>query len=140
MKVFPTNTNSALWASVQWLADPLVLASRDIYLDNVKISNNLLDKEALAARILAFAEEKDSSNRFYICEARDRLSAYKLYSEVCGFTGKVADITNTNNFTNNELKLVLIPAPEKETKVIEVEQEEVSAPVLPLNLKLVNSR
>ncbi len=139
LTVFPNDANAALWASHHWLHDPLVVAARDTYAQNIELSSKTLDKDQLAARLLQFAEEKDVSGRFYICEAKDRLAAFKLYAEVQGFIGKIID-ASTNNFTNNELKLVLIPAPEKETKVIEVEQEEVSAPVLPLNLKLVNSR
>lgn len=140
LDVFPNDTGQALWASVNWAHDPLVLASRDIYLDTVGISNNLLSKEQLAAKLLAFAEEKDVSGRFYICEAKDRLAALKLYSEVQGFTGPKVNVDLSSNFTNNELKLVLVSAPQQETKVIEAEAEEVSAPVLPHNLKLVNSR
>lgn len=140
LKVFGADTNAALWASFNWLHDPLVVASRDTYAQNIELSEKLLDKDQLAARLLKFADERDPTGRFYICEAKDRLAALKLYAEVQGFTGKLSIDASTNNFTNNELKLVLVPAPEKETKVIEAEPEELSAPILPLNLKLVNSR
>ncbi len=140
LTVFPDDTNAALWASIHWLADPLVVATKDTYAQNIELSEKILDKDALAARLLQFAEENDVSGRFYICEAKDRLAALKLYAEIQGFIGKIAIDASTNHFTNNELKLVLVPAPEKETKVIEAEPEEISAPVLPLNLKLVNSR
>ncbi len=131
------DANRALWASNYWVNDPLVVATKAANAQNVE---TLLDKDQLSAKLLKFAEERDPTGRFYICEAKDRLAALKLYAEIQGYTGKLSIDASTNNFTNNELKLVLVPAPEKEIKVIEAEPEEISAPVLPLNLKLVNSR
>ena len=139
LEVFPDDTNRALWASWNWLNDPLVVASKDAYAQNIELNEKLLDKDALAARLLKFAEEKDASGRFYICEAKDRLAAYKLFAEVQGFIGKVNIDASTNHFTNNELKLVLVKPQQQEkiTKIIEPETEIDNS--LPVNLKLVNS-
>lgn len=138
LNVFGADTNAALWASFNWLHDPLVVASRDTYAQNIELSEKLLDKDAFAAKMLKMADERDPTGRFFLLEGKDRIAILKLYAEVQGFTGKLSIDASTNNFTNNELKLVLVPAPEKETKVIEAEPEELSAPILPLNLKLVS--
>ena len=141
LEVFPDDTNAALWASYHWANDPVVVASRDAYAQNIELSEKLLDKEQLAAKLIKFAEEKDASGRFYICEAKDRLAAYKLFAEIQGFIGKIAIDASTNNFTNNELKITLVKPEIQEkitTKVIEAEPDLEDA--LPINLKLVNSR
>lgn len=141
LAVFPKETNNAVWVSWNWLNDPLVVASRDSYAQNVELNENILDKDQLAARLLKFAEEKDPSGRFYICEAKDRLAALKLYAEVQGFIGKLSIDASTNDFTNNELKLTLVKAVQKETVEIIEDEADLEPTVLPLNLKLVaNSR
>jgi hypothetical protein len=138
LEVFPNETNKALWASWNWLTDPLVVASRQDYAQNVELNSKLLDKEALAARLLKFAEEKDHTGRFYICEAKDRLAAYKLFAEVQGFIGKVNIDASTTNFTNNELKITLVKPTKKEEKAATViENEPEIQNKLPVNLKLV---
>ena len=141
LDVFPDDTNAALWASYHWVNDPVVVASKDAYAQNIELSEKLLDKEQLAAKLIKFAEEKDASGRFYICEAKDRLAAYKLFAEIQGFIGKIAIDASTNNFTNNELKITLVKPEIQEkitAKVIEAEPDLEDA--LPINLKLVNSR
>ncbi len=112
---------SSLWASQHWTKDASVIASRDIYLKAMKAAEKPLTKEELSAKILAFAEEKDIQGR-YTVEAKERLNALKLYSEVQGFTGKVDINASTNNFTNtnNVMKITLVKPDEKEQpKVIE---------------------
>jgi hypothetical protein len=140
LEVFPTDTNAALWVSFNWLNDPLVVASKDTYAQNIDVKSNLLDKEQLSVKLLKLAEEKDPSGRFYICEAKDRLAAYKLYAEVAGYIGKIAIDASTNHFVNNELKLTLVKAVQKETVEIIEAEPDLEPTVLPLNLKLVNSR
>jgi hypothetical protein len=142
LEVFGEETNKALWASWNWLTDPLVVATKDNYAQNIELNDKLLDKDQLAARLLKFAEEKDVSGRFYICEAKDRLAAFKLYAEVQGFVGKLQIDASTNTFTNNELKITLVKPEKIEEKVAPIiDQEQDTETVLPLNLKLVgNSR
>ncbi len=139
--VFGEDTNAALWASWNWLTDPIVLAAKDAYAQNTELNEKLLDKDQLSARLLQFAEEKDVSGRFYVLEGKDRLAALKLYSEIQGFIGKAADVSISNNFTNNELKLTLVRAQAEIQKETIIEQEPEIDTVLPINLKLVsNSR
>lgn len=140
LEVFPTETNHALWASWNWLADPLVVATKDAYAQNIELNEKLLDKSQLSARLLKFAEEKDPTGRFYILEGKDRLAAFKLYAEVQGFIGKIAIDASTNNFTNNELKITLVKPQKIEEVVTTVIEQEPEAVTLPVNLKLVNSR
>ncbi len=137
--VFGEDTNAALWASWNWLTDPLVIAAKDAYAQNTELNEKLLDKDQLAARLLQFAEEKDVSGRFYILEGKDRLAAYKLFAEIQGFIGKLSIDASTNNFTNNELKLTLVrPEPIKQEAATIIEHEPEIKHSLPINLKIVS--
>lgn len=140
LEVFLENTNKALWVSFNWLADPLVVSTKDAYAQNIELNEKLLDKSQLSARLLKFADEKDPTGRFYLCEAKDRLAAFKLFAEVQGFIGKAADVSINNNFTNNELKITLVKPQKIEEVVATVIEQEPEAVTLPVNLKLVNSR
>lgn len=138
LEVFPNDTNAALWVSWNWLTDPVVIAAKDAYAQNAELNDKLLDKNGLAARLLKFAEEKDPTGRFYICEAKDRLAALKLYAEVQGFLSKINIDASTNNITNNELILTLVKA-EKEKVIATVIEPEIELDdELPSNLKLVS--
>jgi hypothetical protein len=140
LEVFPNDTGAALWASFHWLSDPVVVAAKDTYAQNIELSEKLLDKSQFAAKMLKLADERDPSGRFYILEGKDRLAAYKLFAEVQGFIGKLSIDASTNHFTNNELKLTLVKAVQKETVEIIQEEPDLEPTVLPHNLKLVNSR
>lgn len=140
LAVFGEDTNSALWASWNWLADPLVVATKDAYAQNIELNEKLLDKEQFAAKMLQLADEKDPSGRFYILEGKDRLAAYKLFAEVQGFIGKLSIDASTNNITNNELKIILVKAEKIEQVAPTVIEQEPEKVALPLNLKLVGSR
>ena len=140
LEVFPDNTNNALWASWNWLTDPLVVASKDSYAQNIELNENLLDKSAFAAKMLKMSDERDPSGRFFLLEGKDRIAILKLYAEVQGFIGKIAIDASTNHITNNELKITLVKAiqnQEKAATVIEAEPE--LEDILPINLKLVNT-
>jgi hypothetical protein len=129
----------SLWASQNLLTDPIVIGAKDAYLNQVDLTENLLDKNQLAARLLKFADEKDPSGRFYILEGKDRLATLKLYAEVQGFIGKVNIDASTNSYVNNELKILLVKAPTKEEPRV-VEQEIInnnSNINIPSNIKLV---
>lgn len=121
-RVFGEETSKALWVSFNWLTDPIVVASRDIYLKTVELNQPPLDKEQLAAKVLALAEgekvERDGVKRPTI-EAKDRIAAYKLYSEILGYTGKVEIDASTKNFTHNEMVIKLVKAEDKKVTVID---------------------
>lgn len=120
-KIFGEETSKALWASFNWLNDPLVVASRDIYLKTVELSQPILDKEQLAAKVLALADEKILKNGVYLptIEAKDRIAALKLYSDIAGYTGKVEVDASTKTFTHNEMIIKLVKAEEKKPVVID---------------------
>jgi len=132
----------SLWVTNNWLSDPVVIASRDIYLQSMKAVEKPLDKEALAARLLALAEEKveRDGRRHYIYEAKDRIAAYKAYGEILGYIGKVNIDNSTNTFNNNQMEIVLVKADIKEDikeqKVIDDPVE--TFDIVPLEIKLVS--
>lgn len=106
--------DQAVWASFNWLSDPVVIASKDAYLKTLETSSPALDREQLAAKVLALAEgEKVKINGVErsTVEAKDRIAAFKLYSEILGYTGKVEIDNSTKTFnTNNEMKIILVKA------------------------------
>jgi hypothetical protein len=121
-KIFGEETSKALWVSFNWINDPIVVASRDIYLKTVELSQPLLDREQLAAKVLVLAEgEKILINGKLIAtvEPKDRLAAYKLYSDIAGYTGKVEIDNSVKNITNNELTIKLVKAEDKKPVVID---------------------
>ena len=101
-RLFGTDVNAALWVSQNWINDPVVAQSPDIEEKSLK----LLDKEALAAKVLAFADEKDITGRFYVNESPERLKALELYAKIAGHIVKentVIPITNDNRTMNIRL-------------------------------------
>jgi hypothetical protein len=102
MAIFDQAMPKALWASVHWAKDPIVIASRDAYVITLKKAAKPLDKEELLAEVLEGARSS--------AEDRDRIQFLKLYSDIAGFTGKIAiDASTNNNTTNNTLtKIVLV--------------------------------
>ncbi len=148
-KIFPDDNSKALWISFNWLNDPVVIASRDIYLKTVELSSPPLDREQLASKVLALAEEKILSPKLGclipVAEAKDRIAAFKLYSDILGYTGKVEIDNSIKNITNNELIIKLVKPEAKEVaKVIDhapnVKSSKIldNTPSLPINLKLVS--
>jgi hypothetical protein len=105
-------------------------------------SPKLLDKEGLAAKLLEWADEKiiKSGQVHYANDAKDRLAFLRLYAEVMGFVGKASIDATANNFTNNEMKVVLVkPETELDNKAIESTVNKVgdSATIVPLIIKPV---
>jgi hypothetical protein len=101
----------------------------------------LLDKQGLAAKLLEYAEEKivRGGQVHYANDAKDRLGFLRLYAEVMGFSGKAID-SSANNFTNNEMKVVLVsPESKHEIKTVEtgVDKVEEATTVIPLRIKAV---
>ena len=101
MVIFDQAMPKALWASVHWAKDPIVIASRDAYVITLKKAAKPLDKEELLAEVLEASRKT--------VEDRDRVQFLKLYSDIAGFTGKIAIDASTNTTTNNSLtKIVLV--------------------------------
>jgi hypothetical protein len=145
-KIFGEEASKALWVSFNWLTDPIVVASRDIYAKTVALSTPLLDKEQLAAKVLALADEKILKNGVMtpVIEAKDRIAALKLYSDIAGYTGKVEIDSSTNiNNTIKELTIKLVKAEEKKPVTIDnapnknVKSEILNTENTPITLKLV---
>lgn len=149
MELFNEELQKALWVSVNWAADPIVEASKDIYLQTLKKAEKPLDKEQLLAKVMAFADERILTKdgvAVPLVEAKVRLDALKLYSEISGFTGRVvvdaSTNINSNNTTNNLMKIVLVKAENKEQqpKLIEASNTESkihNQELPPIALKLV---
>lgn len=145
--IFGDETTKALWVSFNWLTDPLVVASRDIYTKTVALSTPLLDKEQLAAKVLALVDEKILKNGVYLptIEAKDRIAALKLYSDIVGYTGKV-EIDNSSKTFNEikELTIKLVKAEDKKQVTINnapnknVKSENLNESS-PISLKLVKA-
>ena len=147
-KLFGEETSKALWVSFHWMTDPVVAASKDAYLKTLELSLPPLDREQLAAKVLALAEgEKVLTERgikVSTIEAKDRIAAFKLYSEILGYTGKVEIDNSTKTFNHNELKVVLVKAePPKPALMNEApngKSEILNANTsLPVSLKLVKA-
>ena len=102
LKIFDQAMPKALWASVHWSKDPVVIASRDAYVLTLKKAQKPLDRDELLAEVLDAARG---------AEDRERVQFLKLYSEIAGFTGPKIAIdasTTTTNNTNNLTKIVLV--------------------------------
>ncbi len=115
--IFKVDTGKALWVSKYWLTDPIVIAAKDVYLENLNLDKPLLDKNQLAAKVLQLAEEKTQDGTRYIHAAEDRLKALKLYSDIVGYTGKVDIDASTKIFKDNQITLRFVdPDPEPPVK------------------------
>jgi hypothetical protein len=115
---FNNETALALWASNNWLNDPVVIASRDLYANTIGVQDKLLDKDQTALKLLNIAEEKLGGR--YLAEAKDRLKALELYSKLRGYMSD-ALIDNSRTFVNNEIKVVLVkPQQQEEQKTIDL--------------------
>lgn len=144
-KIF-VDTSQALWASTNWLNDAIVVASRDIYLKTVELNQPPLDKNQLAAKVLALADEKILKDGVWrpTIEAKDRIAALKLYSEIQGYTGKVEIDNSVTNNTLNEMTIKLVRAEDKKPVTI-TQASNVKSEILnenqasPISLKLVKA-
>jgi hypothetical protein len=144
-----TETQKALWVSYHWIADPVVIAARDVYLKTVTDNAKPLDREQLAAKVLALSEEKIFSQKHgsYVptIDAKDRIAALKLYSDILGYTGKVEIDNSITNNTLNELTIKLVkPEQSKPSIVIDNApnknaQSEIINEPSPISLKLVKA-
>lgn len=135
--IFGDDTNTAVWVSQNWLNDPIVVASKDKYLEAADTSQTLLDKSQLGRKLLTMAEEKNASNTFYLLDGKDRLKALELYSKIMGYSNDKPD-PSINNFVHNQMTIKLVSA-EKEPKAKTIDNEDTSNLNIksPIKLKLV---
>lgn len=142
-EVFGKETQKALFASVNWINDPVVIEAKQNYIGVVASSQKILDKTELSLRLLLFSEEKIvyNGNEVYAAEAKDRLSALKLYAEVQGFINNKAEINNTINNAPQFMEIRFVEPDKKDVKTIEHTSEEtIEENILdtsPIKLKLV---
>lgn len=137
--IFGKDTSKALWASINWPNDQIVIDARVNGEEKVE-TPSLLDKTQLCVKLLSFADERVifNGNSVFAAEAKDRLKALELYAKIQGMIDKV-DINNNNNFITNEMKITFVePEKKEEIKTIEniIEKEEELLPS-PIKLKLV---
>jgi len=136
-KVIPESPSKASWIVNNWMNDPIVTEARET-LKAAELNKPILDKEQLAAKVLQFAEEKNAEGTKYLVEAKDRIAALKLYSEIAGYTGKIDIDASTKNFTHNEMVIKLVkPDVKKEAREAKPIDETVIENPLPLKIKLV---
>jgi len=135
LKIFMNDNGAALWASQNWPNDEVVKNAVVKEEKNLKI----LDKEQLADKVLAFADEKDNSGRFYINESPERLKALELYAKICGYITNQPSVTVPITNDNRRMEIVLVSGPDKyqETKAVK-QIEETKVETLDLPVKLVN--
>ncbi len=129
--------DDAVWVVNNWLHDPVVLAAKREF---EQPATNLLDKDALARKLLKFSEEKDRTGQFYIVEAKERLAALRLYAELQGFIGNKVDISTNNYINGMVVKFVKPDNQQNDNKVIEGSAKTIDENPLPLNIKLVSAK
>jgi hypothetical protein len=139
-KVFGDNQNNiVLWVAAHWHLEPIVIAAREGYIPPTK---PLLDKEALAAKLLDCADEKvvgRDGQKQYAVDAKDRLGFYNLYSKIMGFIDK-PEAQTAPTFASNDMRIILVePDKQESVKVIapvkQVEDEILN--VTPIRIKAV---
>ncbi len=141
--VFGKETQKALFASVNWINDPVVIEAKQNYTGVVASSQKILDKTELSLRLLSFSEEKIvyNGNEVYAAEAKDRLAALKLFAEVQGYINNKAEINNTINNAPQFMEIKFVePDKKHDVKTIEHTSEQETEDILlnsPIELKLV---
>lgn len=105
-KSFFNDDAHAMWAIKNWLNDPVVVASKDVYLKTLDDKETLLDKEGLAALLLRTSQEK-TPNGFYQLEAKERINALRLYADIMGFTKPLIDMSK-KTFNYNEMRVTFV--------------------------------
>lgn len=135
--IFGDDTSAALWASREWINDPIVLAAREDQLTSQGQEAVSLDREQFAARLLELSEAKNIQGTAYSFEDKERVNLLKLYAEVKGYTGKQdAPIINNNLVQGLTIKLVK-PEVKEEPKLINQNPSIQNLNELPIKLKLV---
>lgn len=140
--VAENQTNKALWISVNWVKDVSVIAQRDAYIEANKKVEKPLDRDGLLAKIMGIVDARDEYNRPLV-EAKDRITALKLYSDILGFTGKVENNNTVNNsFANKTVNLVMVKPDDRSTTIDQspnTKSEIINEKPLLTNIKLVKA-
>lgn len=140
--VAENHTNKALWISVNWVKDISVIAQRDAYIEANKKVEKPLDRDGLLAKIMAIVDARDEYHRPLV-EAKDRITALKLYSDILGFTGKVENNNTVNNsFANKTVNLVMVRPDDRSTTIDQspnTKSEIINEKPLLTNIKLVKA-
>lgn len=141
LNLFKEDTNSAVWVSLNWLSDPIVLASKELYLKTLELNTPLLDKDQFSARLLQISEEKDDETGRYTIDAKDRIAVLNLYAKVRGYIDQ-PDNNSSKTFNNNGIMIKVVKVEAKEEKVLDlapqIELEPSVENALPMKLKLVS--
>lgn len=107
--VFPEGQGVCVWVAQNWIAEPVVIAAKDEYLQAIDAKSKNLDKEQFLAKVMDFydATYEIGGTKRYVNEGKDRLAALKLYAEAKGFVNKntieIDNIKTTNNFVGIKL-------------------------------------
>lgn len=132
------DTGISLWVSQNWLNDPLVIASRDLYKNTIGDKSKILDKDQLKVKLLNISEEKVHGR--YIATPQERLKALELYAKICGFIDQAKIDINNNTLIDNKMQIVLVkPQQKEEPKQIDLSNLENTLPS-PVSIKLVSTK
>ena len=138
--MLPDNTSGALWVSLNWINDPIVLAAHDLYLKTLQLDTPLLDKTQLGSKLLAIAEEKIPATGRFALAVEDRLGTFKLYAQIMGYMDTKNNFGPTfNQVTQINVKLVKTEKHEEQAKDSNKPVIEPVANPLPVKLKLVSA-
>lgn len=134
-EVFP-NTADALWVSINWINDVVVLAERDLHRKRLDSDVTPLDKNQLGARILRRVDER-APNGYALIDAETELKYLELYAKINGYLKP--DNVNSNNFIANEMKVVVVSSEQKREKPVTETFDEFEGEVIePLPLKIAS--
>lgn len=86
--VFPSESGKALWASREWINDPVVIGAKDAYTKSSEETISLLSKEELAIKVLKLSDLKSHENGKPLIDAKTKLDALRYYGELMNYTGK----------------------------------------------------
>lgn len=122
--VFPEGQGVCVWVAQNWIAEPIVIAAKDEYLQAIDVKTKNLDKDQYLVKVLEFfdATYEIGGIRRFVNEGKDRLAALKLYGEAKGYVNKnVIEIDNSKTTTNNFVGIKLVKADSREeVKTIDV--------------------
>lgn len=116
--VFPEGQGVCVWVAQNWIAEPVVIAAKDEYLQAIDAKSKNLDKEQFLAKVMDFydATYEIGGTKRYVNEGKDRLAALKLYAEAKGFVNKNTIEIDNSKTTNNFVGIKLVkPEPKDVT-------------------------
>lgn len=143
ISVFGKETNKALYASTNWINDPIVTQAKQEFAEVTDIPQKALDRDQYAAKILETAEERIlfNGNEVYALDGKDRVAALKLYGEARGFINNKTEINNTINNSNRFMEIKFVEPEKKDNvKIIDASPSIEPENILensPIKLKLV---